>query len=328
MLALYALLCAFIGNFKGSISGKTIKSWLSGIRAWHLINHAPWYGNDKWAQLAQISANKEGLQHKCPLRAPVSIEHLLALRRAITVSNNFHAALWAVALVTFFGCRRLGKTTLHSASSFNPSFHVLCSAEYVFLHDLFLYLPSYYSVSLTNLQDGSRSASFCIPWTKTTHEEGTSVIVTARNDSLCPCTALHDHLSINKDVPPSSSLFAYPTPDGHWEHMTKFKFLDFCADVWSKAALAHVLGHSFQIGGAVELLLAGVPPEIIAATGGWTSLTFLLYWRWMEEILPMSTSKAYQKSHVDQLAKIFERFRVDNHIPLNFIATHDRVDDL
>ena len=46
----------------------------------------------------------------------------------------------------------------------------------------------------------------------------------------------------------------------------------FCTDVWLKAALAHVLGHSFRIGDAVELLLAGVPPEIVAATGGWTSL--------------------------------------------------------
>ena len=79
--------------------------------------------------------------------------------------------------------------------------------------------------------------------------------------------------------------------------------------------LAHVLGHSFRIGGAVELLLAGVPPEIVAATGGWTSLAFLLYWRRMEEILPMSTSKAYNKSHLDALAAIFEQFRINNKIP-------------
>ena len=56
--------------------------------------------------------------------------------------------------------------------------------------------------------------------------------------------------------------------------------------------LAHVLGHSFHISGTVELLLAGIPPEIVAATGGWTSLTFLLYWHHMDEILPMSPSKA------------------------------------
>ena len=48
--------------------------------------------------------------------------------------------------------------------------------------------------------------------------------------------------------------------------------------------LTHILDHSFHIGGAVELLLAGVPPEIVAATGGWTSLAFLLYWHHMEEI--------------------------------------------
>lgn len=79
MPASYALLCAFIGNHKGTVSGKTIKSWLSGLRAWHLTNHAPWYGDDKWVQMAHISANKEGSRHKRPLRAPVSIEHLLAL---------------------------------------------------------------------------------------------------------------------------------------------------------------------------------------------------------------------------------------------------------
>ena len=95
-----------------------------------------------------------------------------------------------------------------------------------------------------------------------------------------------------------------------------------------KAALAHILGHSFHIGGAVALLLAGVPPEIVAATGGWTSLAFLLYWRRMEEILPMSTSRAYQRSHIDDLAKIFEKFRVDSRIPVNLVTSHDHIDDL
>lgn len=131
MPASYALLCAFIGNYKGANSGRTIRSWLSGVRAWHLINHATWYGDDKWVQMARISANKEGSRHKRPLRAPVSIEHLLALQRAINATNRFHAAIWAVALVTFFGCRRLGETTVSSISSFDSNLHVLRSTEYV-----------------------------------------------------------------------------------------------------------------------------------------------------------------------------------------------------
>ena len=104
--------------------------------------------------------------------------------------------------------------------------------------------------------------------------------------------------------------------------------MEFCVGVWATAALAHVQGHSFRIGGAVELLLAGVPPEIVAATGGWTSLAFLLYWRRMEEILPMSTSKAYRRSHVDDLAKIFEQFRVDNRIPSNLLSAPDNIVEL
>jgi hypothetical protein len=189
-------------------------------------------------------------------------------------------------------------------------------------------LTTFCSISFNTFRDGSRSASFRIPWTKTTREEGASIIVTARSDKLCPCVALRNHLETNPDVPCTSPLFAYTTTTGQWEHMTKHRFLDFCANVWLEAALAHVLGHSFRIGGAVELLLAGVPPEIVAATGGWTSLAFLLYWRRMEEILPMCTSKAYQRSHLDALAMIFEKFRVTCNIPMNFVALHDIVDDL
>jgi len=54
---------------------------------------------------------------------------------------------------------------------------------------------------------------------------------------------------------------------------------ELCHSNLVSAMLSHVLGTVFLIGGTVELLLAGVPPEIIAATGGWTSFAFLLYWR-------------------------------------------------
>lgn len=56
--------------------------------------------------------------------------------------------------------------------------------------------------------------------------------------------------------------------------MVKSSFLAFCNKVWTDKGLHKVHGHSFRIGGAVELLIAGVPPEIVAALGGWTSLAF------------------------------------------------------
>jgi hypothetical protein len=111
--------------------------------------------------------------------------------------------------------------------------------------------------------------------------------------------------------------------DGGWEHMSKHEFLSFCTDIWKRAGLAHVMGHSFRIGGAVELLLAGVPPEVVAATGGWTSLAFLLYWRRMEEMLPMSTSKAYRQSQITGLAKIFEDFHIANKIASSLLSVSE-----
>ena len=104
MPASYPLLCAFIGEYKGRQAGNTICSWLSGIRAWHVVNHAPWFGNDEWVQLALMSANEEGTKHQHPLCAPVSIKHLLALRHALNIYTPFHAVVWALALCTFFSC--------------------------------------------------------------------------------------------------------------------------------------------------------------------------------------------------------------------------------
>jgi len=141
MPADYALLCTFIGEFKGLQSGNTIRSWLSGLRSWHIINHAPWYGDDSWVHLARTSANKEGAKHKLAPRAPISIEHLSCLLRSLDLSTPFHAAIWAVALVTFFGCRHLGETTVSVGAAFDPNFHVLRSTKFVPLTSHALSLP-------------------------------------------------------------------------------------------------------------------------------------------------------------------------------------------
>jgi hypothetical protein len=130
MPASYALLCAFIGEHKGKQSGNTIRSWLLGLHSWHIINHATWYSDDEWVQLACVSANKEGSKHKRALHAPVSIKHLSALHWNINLSDPFYAAIWVVALCTFFGCCCLGEMTITAAAAFDERFHILCSAMY------------------------------------------------------------------------------------------------------------------------------------------------------------------------------------------------------
>jgi hypothetical protein len=50
--------------------------------------------------------------------------------------------------------------------------------------------------------------------------KGASIIVTARNDELCPSSALRNHLTIhnNLNVPATASLFAYTLTNVGWEH--------------------------------------------------------------------------------------------------------------
>jgi hypothetical protein len=48
----------------------------------------------------------------------------------------------------------------------------------------------------------------------------------------------------------------------------------------------------------------------------------------MEEILPMSTSKAYWRSHVNELAKLFEQFRIEHRIPSNLLSVPDNILEL
>ncbi|KIK00894.1 hypothetical protein K443DRAFT_7369 [Laccaria amethystina LaAM-08-1] len=133
-------------------------------------------------------------------------------------------------------------------------------------------------------------------------ELGTSMILTGCNDILCPVATLKNHLSVNSSTNMPTSLFSYTTASGQSKILLNHEFLNFCNHIWSTAMLAHILGHNFHIGGAVELLLAGYR---------------------MEDILPMSTSKAYKKSHIDSLTAIFEQFHIKSKIPSALITASD-----
>ncbi len=146
----------------------------------------------------------------------------------------------------------------------------------------------------------------------------------ARNDDLCPVAAMKNHLSVNCRAPQNSSIFTYRSATG-WTHLFKHVFMDFCNDSWGHLGLGFIAGHSFRIGGAVELLLAGVPPEVVAAIGGWSSLAFLLYWRKVDEILPLCTAKAYRKQDFDELAKMLESFRVRHNIDPRLLQDYSQI---
>jgi hypothetical protein len=71
--------------------------------------------------------------------------------------------------------------------------------------------------------------------------------------------------------------------------LTKYKFLQQCNEIWVQNGLPAMTGHSFRIGGTTELLVAGMPPDVVKMMGRWSSDEFLSYWRSLERIAPLHT---------------------------------------
>ncbi|EIN06969.1 DNA breaking-rejoining enzyme, partial [Punctularia strigosozonata HHB-11173 SS5] len=285
------LIAAFIAHFQGSVGGSCIKSWLSGLKAWHDIHGAPWHGGSALVKLSRVGASRAGASHTKPPRSPITIAHLRALEQGLTLTNPKDAAIWAVATNAFWGCRRLGELTVPSLGGFEGRFHVQHGTR-----------MDWRRVAAAD------SVSYRIPWTKTTKDGGASVTLNEQ-DVACPLQALSTHLAVNGGAGPTEHLFAYRDPSGLFKPMVKSVFLARCNEIWAGAELEEVQGHGFRIGGTTELLLAGVAPEAVQKLGSWSSSAFLAYWRRVEIIVASNIAQAYSRERIEVVRNSIEDFR-------------------
>ncbi|KAJ7758187.1 hypothetical protein DFH07DRAFT_741759 [Mycena maculata] len=267
MPASESLLSIFISSYgAGHVASGTVNSWLAGLQLWHAINNAPWHG------AALLKRTKKGVSklappssHRPP-RDPVSFNHMLALRSALDLSNTRGAAIWAAACTCWRDCARLGECHVDSVVSFNPSHRI-------FRRDS------------CQVRGRHKSVRIKVPYTKT-QQSGDWLTSTETFDDVDAVAAFEHHLVVNASVPDSAPLFAYATASG-WAHLTRTDFIETCNGIWMAAGLGALNGHGFRIGGTTHLLLHGVDPWIVMKQGRWTSAAFLLYWRNVEEILPL-----------------------------------------
>ncbi|KAJ7652865.1 DNA breaking-rejoining enzyme [Mycena polygramma] len=272
------LLGAFISDHSGQLSGKGIRNWLNGLRLWHIYNDAEWHGKDGWLPGIVKAADKKGVPFKRPPRGPVTLDHLRELRRHLDLTKPRDAAIWAAALAAFWGCRRLGELLIKSLAKFSTVHHVTRSTRF--------------SRRLVNILAARLYVRFHLPWTKTTGILGGDTIFTATGDEFCPVWALDNHLAINHSPDRDTPMFSFRDGSG-WSPLLKHQFLNFSSNIFESENLEKVFGHSYRIGGSLKLLLDGVAPEVVMKVGGWTSLRFLIYWRRLEEVIPLAITRAW-----------------------------------
>ncbi|KAJ7270219.1 hypothetical protein C8J57DRAFT_1226877 [Mycena rebaudengoi] len=252
------LLAAFVADAIGSCTGKCIRNWLNGLHLWHLYNDVPWHGNGSWM---------------VPLKK--ATDKVPSPSRTVVPSGAAH---WAAALATFWGCHRLGEMLPHSVAKFTTMRDTCRSAR----------------VSRSRV-NGRSVLSIHLSWTKTmgiTRGKCLLTEVLGPDSELDPVRAWDAHIHINHSPPPNTPLFAFRSQSG-WRHLLKSPFLDFSASVYLATRLELVFGHSYRIGRSLELLSAGVVPEVIMKLGGWSSLCFLIYWRRLEKILALAITRAW-----------------------------------
>lgn len=285
------LLSAFATVMAASkVSQETLNNWMSGLAAWHQINGLPWFGNGKPLRMTKVAVGKLApTSSRHPKRSPVTYEHMVALREGLNLGNSFDVAVWAAATVAFWSCCRLGELLVISSNSFDSSRNVAQNA----------------SVTFKVLRHGERTACFHIPWSKTTHEKGADIIVTGNGESSDPFAALQHHMKVNVGASsdPNIPLFAFRSTATKYTSLTKDKFMRRCDEIWKKSGMSSIKGHAFRIGGATELLLRGIHPDIVQVQGRWKSQAFLEYWRKIETVLPRFITNSFRSSSASRLTR-------------------------
>ena len=97
------LLSAFLtSRGASSVSKGAMTTWLQGLRLWHTVNHALWFGGAHLQRALQGSSNASPSSSSNSKRKPASLTHLQVLLRGLHLMNTFDAAVFAIACVAFW----------------------------------------------------------------------------------------------------------------------------------------------------------------------------------------------------------------------------------
>ncbi|KAJ7250482.1 hypothetical protein B0H12DRAFT_1120556, partial [Mycena haematopus] len=81
----------------------------------------------------------------------------------------------------------------------------------------------------------------------------------------------------------------------------------------STTPLGLLFGHSYRIGGSLELFSAGVHPEVVTKLGA-GPLCFPIYWRLLQKFLPLAVTRAGD-AHIREFAYLCSR-----HVRIQFVS--------
>ncbi|KAF7334413.1 putative reverse transcriptase domain protein [Mycena venus] len=238
------LLCTYASSRVGEIAGRTARSALAAVKAWHTINGAEWRGGIRLRYTLRAVKNMAPSSSKRPMHPPVSATMVDILGEELNHEDPFDSCVYGTAAPSSAAASPLLRIFSH---------HVPRRAR----------------------------AGLHLPWTKTKGKKGDLAMLCRQFVPSDPVQAVENTISVN-NIPADQPLFSYRTKNGGLICLTRRKFLKRCNEIWSRHGFPAFTGHSFRIGGTTELLLAGVHPDVVQVMGRWQSDAYKVYWRRMD----------------------------------------------
>jgi hypothetical protein len=269
------VLCAFAASSLRRHAGGTPRSRLSALKAWHTTHNMEWKGSARLRYVLNGVDNSAPTNSRRPPRPPINARMLSQLVGRLDLNSPLDAAVAACATTAFWGQCRLGELLPTTRSP------LLATS---------LPTRSDFKRSLRNPQ----SCILHLPRTKT-HRSGQDIVLVDQCAPINPIFLLKNHIRVNA-VPVDQHIFSFTTADDRLS-LSKSLFLQRCNDIWGALGYPRTTGHCFRIGGTTELLVAGTPPDIVKATGRWTSESFLRYWRTLDALAPQHIRNIHKRRH-------------------------------
>ena len=253
------LISAFISTITGACSGKSINNYVHGIRAWHVLHSVEWrMDTAELSTLLKAADKATPPSSRRSKRTPFTIDFILTIRNNLDLSTPLHAAVFACLTTIFYTASRVGEFTVPNLKAFSSQVHVK---------------PT--DVRTECDRQGLESTIFSLPVTKASPMLGEEVSWCAQTGLSDPKSTFNHHMQTNKP-PDDGPLFAYAHQNSH-RPLTKPKLIEVLARAAKAAGLDPRQGHGIRIGATLELLLRGVPFDVVKVKGRWASNAFETY---------------------------------------------------
>lgn len=259
------VLCAFAASSLHRHAGGTPRSRLSALKAWHTSHNVEWKGSARLRYVLNGVHNLAPGTSRRPPRPPINSRMLSQLVENLDLSSPIDAAVAACAATAFWGQCRLGELLPLSRSPLHPT-------------------PLPTRSALKRSLQNPHSCLLHLPCTKT-HPHGQNIVLVDQRIPINPISLIKNHFRVNR-VSDNQHIFSYLSTDGLHYSLSKNHFLRRCNTIWSALGYPRTTGHCFRIGGTTELLIAGTPPDVVKATGRWSSESFMRYWRSLDMLAP------------------------------------------